>query len=147
MEKTLDQVRIKRLRDVELPKYQTVGAAGFDLAAGVGLVVGAQGKALIPTGLVIESPPDHALLITPRSSLFYKKSLLLANAPGVIDEDYCGDEDEILLSVFNPTNESVHVSPGERLAQGLFVPVSRVQFKGVEQMGGQSRGGFGSTGL
>ncbi|MDD2785311.1 MAG: dUTP diphosphatase [Patescibacteria group bacterium] len=140
------KVRITKLKnDVELPAYQTEGAAGFDLAAAEDCTVPPGQSFLVPTGLVIATPPGHALFLTARSSLFKKKGLMLANGVGTIDSDYCGPNDQIFLSCYNPGQTPVSVSKGERLAQGIFVPFTRAEFYEA-QADGQNRGGFGSTG-
>lgn len=139
-------VQIKRLLDVDLPAYQTDGAAGFDLAAGEDCTIPPNGHKLVRTGLAISCPSGHFLIITPRSSLYPKKRLLMANAPGIIDSDYSGDDDEVYLSLLNPAAfATVDIAKGDRLANGIFMPYSRVEFREVEHMGA-SRGGFGSTG-
>lgn len=139
-------VRITPLRDdVEIPAYQTQGSAAFDLAAAEPMTIAAQSSALVPTGLIIDTPPGHVLLLAARSSLFRKKGLLLANGIGIIDSDYCGPEDEIKLSLYNPGSQPVDIAKGERLVQGMIVPFIRAEFeKGPAD--GKSRGGFGSTG-
>ncbi len=140
------QVRITKLKDdVALPAYQTAGAAGFDLASAEDVVVPAGQSFLIPTGLVIATPPGHVLILTARSSLFKKKGLVLANGVGTIDSDYCGPNDQIYLSCYNPGQSPVSVTKGERLAQGIFLPFVRAEF--IEgQAEGPNRGGFGTTG-
>lgn len=140
------KIRITKVRpDVELPSYKTDGSVAFDLASAEQLTVPAQGTVFAPTGLIIATPPGHALLIAGRSSLFKKKGLRLGNQLGVIDQDYCGPEDEILLFLWNPTNKDVIVEKGERLAQGFFVQISTTEWE-EGPAAPQSRGGWGSTG-
>ena len=81
-----------------------------------------------------------------RSSLPLKKGLVVANAVGVIDRDYCGPADEVKVQVMNVGDAPVTIERGERIAQGLILPVTRVQFEEVEAIAAESRGGFGSTG-
>ena len=71
---------------------------------------------------------------------------MLANAMGVIDRDFSGPEDEIGLILWNPGVESVTVEKGERIAQGLFIPVNQADWEEVDEVRVDSRGGFGSTG-
>ncbi|HTL45930.1 MAG TPA: dUTP diphosphatase [Vicinamibacterales bacterium] len=141
-------VRIRRLHDhVRLPQYQTAGAAGFDLAASADVTIEPHSIALIPTGLVIEVPPGQFLGIFARSSTPIKRGLMVANGVGVIDCDYCGDSDEIKVQVLNFTDQRVVVRGGDRIAQGLLIPVTRAHW--VETSGplrDGSRGGFGATG-
>ena len=103
---------------------------------------------MLPTGLVIETPPDHMLAIFPRSSTYKKYGLRIGNTVGIVDEDYCGPNDEILLFLWNPGSSPVTVEAGTRLAQGIFIPVTKPTFSEIEpsQLGRPSRGGWGSTG-
>lgn len=127
------------------PTYQTSKSAGFDLAADKAYTIPPGTTVLVSTGLVIATPPDHMLMLAARSSLFKKKQLILSNSVGIIDEDYSGERDVILLSLFNMGQFGTNVSAGERVAQGIFVPITRAEFVETDSMG-VSRGGFGSTG-
>jgi dUTP pyrophosphatase len=132
---------------IALPEYQTPGAAGFDFAASQDVVVEPGAIALIPTGLVIKVPPGHFLGIFARSSTPLKRGLMVANGVGVIDQDYCGPADEVKVQVLNFTNTSVRVAKGDRIAQGVFIPVTRVRWDEAEgDLRDGSRGGFGATG-
>ena len=141
-------VRIRRLdAAVPLPAYQTPGAAGFDLAASADVLIAPGTIALIPTGLVIEVPARHFLGIFARSSTPLKKGLMVANGVGVIDQDYCGPADEVKIQVLNFTAAPVQVSRGDRIAQGLFIPVARADWQeAADDLRDGSRGGFGATG-
>jgi dUTP pyrophosphatase len=133
---------------VPLPRYETRGAAGFDLTASEEVVVAPQAIALVPTGLVIQVPPGHFLGIFARSSTPLKKGLTVANGVGVLDSDYSGPKDEVKIQVLNFTSAPVTVARGDRIAQGLFLPVSRVEWQeSGEAPVSQTRGGFGATGL
>jgi dUTP pyrophosphatase len=141
-------VRIRRLdAGVSLPQYQTAGAAGFDLAAAADVAIEPGAIALIPTGLVIAVPSGHLLGIFARSSTPLKKGLIVANGVGVVDEDYCGPTDEVKIQVLNFTRDTVQVRRGDRLAQGLFIPVARAAWQETDaDLRDGSRGGFGATG-
>lgn len=140
-------VRIKRNdSSVPLPEYHTRESAGFDIASSVDITVPAGQIAKIPTGLVIEAPKGHFLLIAARSSLPLKKGLAMANGIGVIDPDYAGPRDEIHIIVFNFTQKNTEVKKGERLAQGIFLPVQQAKWEEVSQLREKDRGGVGSTG-
>ncbi len=136
----------KVLPEVVLPQYHTPESAGFDIAAGEDVVVESGQVKMIRTGLVIEAPEGYFLLLTCRSSLASKKGLHLANGVGTIDRDYSGPEDEIKIIVHNFTSEPVKVEKGERLVQGIFLPVQQVEWEEVAQVRTESRGGIGSTG-
>ncbi len=100
----------------------------------------------IPANLIVAVPPGYMLMIAARSSLPLKKGLMIPNGVGVVDQDYQGPEDEVCVQVYNFTDRPVEVARGERLAQGIFVRVAQVDWLEVEEMEGESRGGFGSTG-
>ena len=139
-------VRItKRDPRAQLPEYKTPGAAAFDLAIIEDAVVSPRSQALLRTGLGVGLPPDHVFQVYARSSLFQKHGLTLANGVGVIDPDYCGPDDEILISVWNPSDREVMLTAGTRIAQGIILPRPRVTWV-VADAEGTGRGGFGSTG-
>ena len=141
------RLKIKRLDPtIPLPAYGTDEAAGFDLAAAHDVVVPAGRIVLIRTGLIIEVPPGHCLAIFARSSTPLKRGLLVANGVGIIDPDYCGPNDEVMIQVLNFTDAEVQVGRGDRLAQGIVLPTPRVYWQEVEQIGHATRGGFGATG-
>jgi len=139
--------RIRRLRpDVPLPAYQTPESAGFDLAASEDVTVGPGEVVLVPTGLVIEVPRGYFLGVFARSSTPLKRGLMVANGVGVVDPDYSGPADEVKIEVVNFTREPVQVKRGDRLAQGLLIPVHQARWAEVGAIRAVSRGGFGSTG-
>jgi len=138
--------RITRIRqNVLLPEYKTTDAAAFDLAVCEGGIIEPGKTLMLPTGLVIEAPEGHMLMIAPRSSTFKKKGLRLGNTIGIIDRDYCGPDDEILLFFWNPGDQPVTIEAGERVAQGIFIPITRATWN-EGSTSPTSRGGWGSTG-
>lgn len=140
------KVRIHRLDPtIPLPAYQTAGAAAFDLAASMDMTIEPGQVTLVPTGLVVEVPRDHYLAIFARSSTPIKQGLIVANGVGIVDSDYCGPEDEIKIEVWNFRSEPVTVRRGDRLAQGMILPVARVEWDEGEGSEKKTRGGFGST--
>ena len=140
-------VRIHRLRpNVSLPKYESAAAAGFDLAAAESMTIGPGEVQLVPTGLVIEVPDVLFLGIFARSSTPLKRGLMVANGVGVVDADYCGPTDEVKVQVLNFTQKAVTLAEGDRIAQGILLPITRVEGDEVESVERESRGGFGSTG-
>jgi dUTP pyrophosphatase len=141
-------VAIRRLDpSIPLPEYQTPGAAGFDIAASGDVLVEPGAIALVPTGLVIKVPDGHFLGIFARSSTPLKRGLMVANGVGVIDQDYCGTHDEVKVQVLNFTSTAVRVAKGDRIAQGVFIPVTRAQWEETDgDLREGSRGGFGATG-
>jgi dUTP pyrophosphatase len=101
---------------------------------------------LVRTGLVIEVPSGYFLGIFARSSTPLKRGLMVANGVGVIDPDYSGPKDEVLIAVLNFTREDVHIARGDRLAQGIVLPAPRVSWDEVSEIRDTTRGGFGATG-
>lgn len=140
------KVKIKRTdKSLPLPVYQTKGSVGFDISAREDTAVPPKSVALVPGNIIVETPPGYMLLIALRSSTPRKKGLHKPHGIGVIDNDYCGEEDEVKVQVFNSTDKEVVVEKGERIAQGIFVKIDKFEWDEVEKMG-KSRGGFGSTG-
>jgi dUTP pyrophosphatase len=141
------RLRIRRLDStVSLPSYGTGEAAGFDLAAAHDLTIAPRQIGLVRTGLVVEVPSGYFLGIFARSSTPLKRGLLVANGVGIVDPDYSGPTDEILIQVLNITDADVHVRRGDRLAQGIVLPAPRVTWEEVDALRDAARGGFGSTG-
>ena len=141
------QLKIRRLDStIPLPAYGTHGAAGFDLAAAHDATISAGRISLIRTGLVIEVPSGHFLAIVARSSTPLKRGLIVANGVGVVDSDYSGPDDEVMIQLLNITDGDVQIKRGDRLAQGLILPAPRIEWMEVDEIGPVTRGGFGATG-
>lgn len=142
------QIAITRVDPtLPLPTYQTPGAAAFDIYSRIEMTIPPRSLAKIPTNLIIATPPDHVLIVAARSSTPLRKGLLIPHGVGIIDSDFRGPGDEILFQVYNFTENSVILERGERIGQGMFVPITRAVF--VEQSTPVTdipRGGFGSTG-
>jgi dUTP pyrophosphatase len=142
------RVRVKRLRQgVPLPRYMTPLAAGLDLAAALDEAVTLEPleRRMIPTGIAISLPAGYEAQIRPRSGLAQRLGLTLLNTPGTIDADYRG---EILLIVINLGAEAATIQAGDRVAQMVVGPVSRVEWLEVDELDPSDRGGggFGHTG-
>ena len=139
-------IQIKRIdENQEIPKYETSGASGFDLSARKTVTIVPNGIGMISVNTVIKTPKDHTLMVLLRSSTPRKYGLLMPHGAGIIDSDYCGNEDEIKVLVYNFRNQSVTIEKGTRIAQGVFVKIGRANWVPVENMQQESRGGFGST--
>ena len=131
---------------IPLPAYGSARAAGFDLAAADDHEIPAGQIRLVGTGLVIEVPDGHFLAVIARSSTPLRRGLIVANAVGVIDPDYCGPVDEVKIQVLNITPDTVRVQRGDRIAQGLVLAAPRIEWEEVTEVSAASRGGFGSSG-
>ncbi|MBI4143243.1 dUTP diphosphatase [Candidatus Uhrbacteria bacterium] len=141
-------VRISRLDlSLPLPAYHTAGSVAFDLSPRVDVTIAPGATAMLPTNLIVEVPTGFVLLIIARSSLM-KRGLVLANGVGVIDQDYCGPNDELHLALRNTTDQPIEIKRGDRLAQGLFTPVERAEWHEIAHAAitTATRGGWGSTG-
>lgn len=141
------KAKIKRVdSDLPLPKYETAGSVGFDFVVREEVTIAPREIALIPGNVIVEVPHGYMLAVTLRSSAPRKKGLLIPHGFGVIDQDYCGTHDEVKIQVYNFTDSPVTVNRGDRIAQGIFVKIDAVEWEEVDQVKGESRGGFGSTG-
>ncbi len=140
------QVTIKRIDpSLALPTYATAGSVGFDLLCREDTEVAPRKLGLIPGNVIVRTPPGYMLMLSLRSSTPRRKGLLIPHGIGIIDQDYVGEGDELMIQVYNFRDEAVTVRRGERIAQGMFVPIMHVTWNEVENMG-KGRGGFGSTG-
>ena len=141
------KVKLKRIdKELPLPKYETAGSVGFDILAREEVAIEPQSIGLIPGNIVVEVPKGYMLIVASRSSTPKKKGLLTPHGIGIIDHDYCGENDEIRIQVYNFTNQKVMVSRGEKIAQGVFIHIDTFEWEEVEAMKKPDRGGFGSTG-
>jgi dUTP pyrophosphatase len=140
-------VTIKRIdKSLPLPTYATAGSVGFDLLCREDTEIAPHMLGLIPGNVIVQTPAGYMLMITLRSSTPRRKGLLIPHGLGIIDQDYSGEGDEIMFQVYNFRDEAVLVKRGERIAQGLFIPVMQVAWNEVDTVG-TGRGGFGSTGV
>jgi dUTP pyrophosphatase len=128
-----------------LPRYETEGSAGLDLRADEAVALAPGERVLVPTGLSLEIPAGHEGQVRPRSGLAARHGVTLLNTPGTIDSDYRGEVKVILV---NLGAEAVRFERGERIAQLVVAPVTRVTLQVAEALGetGRGAGGFGSTG-
>lgn len=143
----MNKVKIKRIdKELPLPKYETEGSVGFDILARTDVTVQPGTIELIPGNIIVEVPAGYMLVVASRSSTPKKKGLTKPHGFGIIDQDYCGPEDEIKIQVYNFTSAPVEVKRGEKIAQGVFVRVDTFGWEEVDEMKKPSRGSFGSTG-
>tara|TARA_Y100000992_G_scaffold213256_1_gene146870 strand:- start:407 stop:847 length:441 start_codon:yes stop_codon:yes gene_type:complete len=145
----MTEILIKRLsKNVPLPKYETDGSSGLDLAANIDVKIEIKpGETkIIPTGLFVGIPKNFEIQIRPRSGLAAKNQISVLNTPGTIDADYRGELKVILI---NLSDKIFIVEKGLRIAQMVVCPVVRAKLKEVETLNDTKRGsgGFGSTGV
>jgi len=138
----------KAHKRIELPQYESEGAAGMDLRAFLDqdVVLKPLGRVKIPTGLRMELPEGYEAQVRPRSGLAIKSGLTVLNSPGTIDSDYRGELEIILV---NLGAEDVIISDGQRIAQLVIASVCRAAPEETDKLAVTIRGsgGFGSTGL
>lgn len=140
------KVKIKRIdKTLPLPVYETGGSVGFDLLAREDVEVKPDEIVLISANVIVEVPKGYALILASRSSTPKKHGLTKPHGIGVIDNDYCGPNDEIKIQVKSFRNKSVTIKKGTKIAQGLFMKVDQLKFEEVDELRAESRGGFGST--
>lgn len=128
-----------------LPAYAHESDAGMDVRSVAEVVIPARGRALVPTGLVVLLPPNYEAQVRPRSGLALKSGITVLNTPGTIDAGYRG---EIGVILFNTTDTDFAVHKGDRVAQIVIAPVTRVEVIETDSVEETDRGagGFGSTG-
>ena len=143
-------VRVARLPhagDLPLPSYESAGAAGMDLRAAVEapVVLEPGARSAVPTGLMIALPPGYEGQVRPRSGLALRQGVTALNSPGTIDADYRGEVKVILV---NHGSAAVEIARGDRIAQLVVAPVTRIEWAEVAGLDptGRGEGGFGSTG-
>ncbi|MGP6171058.1 dUTP diphosphatase [Microbacterium sp. A204] len=128
------------------PHYAHPGDAGADLVAAEAVRLGPGERALVATGVRIALPDGYAAFVVPRSGLAAKHGITIVNSPGTVDAGYRG---EIKVSLLNTDSSSTYdVAVGDRIAQLIIMPVTRVNFIPVDELPESARGadGFGSTG-
>ena len=145
----MTEILIKRLsKNVILPKYETEGSSGLDLAANTDKQIKIlPGKSeIISTGLAVAIPKNFEIQIRPRSGLAAKSQISVLNTPGTIDADYRGELKVILI---NLSDKIFVVEKGLRIAQMVLCPVVKATLKEVTELENTDRGsgGFGSTGI
>lgn len=143
------QIKFKLLnKRAQLPKYQTVGAAAFDFHNDYidAVQIHPGHKLLFFTGVSVEVPEGHALMLYSRSGHGFKDGLRLANCVGVIDSDYRG---EIMAAIHNDSDRIRVIEPGSRIIQGMLVKAEQHELVEVSELSTTERGekGFGSTGV
>ena len=131
------------------PKYNFPSDSGFDLYSVEEIIIPPFGRALVPTGLVVQFDEGFELQIRPKSGLAINQGLTVLNSPGTVDQGYTG---EIQVIVFNTNDKEVKILEGMKVAQGVLCPVQNGKFVSVEEITevkNKDRGdnGFGSTGI
>jgi dUTP pyrophosphatase len=143
-------VRLPHGAGIDLPSYESDGAAGMDLCAAVDagerMILRPGKRALVPTGLIFEIPDGFEGQIRPRSGLAFKNGITCLNTPGTIDSDYRG---EVKVLLINLGEDKFVIERGMRIAQMVIAPVTRatIREQDLATVTDRGLGGFGSTGV
>jgi dUTP pyrophosphatase len=142
-------MRLEHGAGLPLPSYASAGAAGLDLIAALAenqeITLEFGERALVPTGIALHLPDGMEAQVRPRSGLAARHGVTVLNSPGTIDADYRG---EIRVILVNLGREPFSLRRGDRIAQLVVAPVTRVALVEAESLESTARGagGFGSTG-
>ncbi|MFE8096015.1 dUTP diphosphatase [Bacillus toyonensis] len=144
------RTKIKRVRDVELPRYAKPGDSGFDLVAAEDTIIRPGETKVVQTGLAFEIPTGYELQVRPRSGM--TRNTKLRVVLGTVDSGYRGEVGVLVDNTEIPkaANMQAHViEKGTRIAQGVIAPVITAHFEEVDELSDSERGvgGFGSTGV
>lgn len=145
----MEKVKVKIVMEdgVELPKYETEGAAGLDVRAKLEepIILKPLERTLVPTGIRMAIPDGYEIQVRPRSGLALKHGITLLNTPGTIDSDYRG---ELKIIVINLSNENYTINNNERIAQIVLNKFEKIDYEVVLELDDTERGtgGFGHTG-
>jgi dUTP pyrophosphatase len=146
----LNLIRLPHGAGIDLPSYETAGAAGMDVRAAVAedvpLTIAPGKRALVPTGFIFEIPDGFEMQVRPRSGLAFKHGITCLNTPGTIDSDYRG---EVKVLLINLGEEDFVITRGMRIAQLVVAPVTQARVAEIAETTATARGagGFGSTGV
>lgn len=133
-------------KGITLPERKTAKSAGYDLAAAETVILAPQAVTVVPTGLKAFMEDDEYLSIFIRSSLAFKRGLMLANSTGIVDSDYYNNSDNeghIMIAYYNTNTMPYTIEKGERIGQGIFMKYLTTN---DDQAAGVRTGGIGSTG-
>lgn len=140
------EIALKQLdKELPVPVYAYEGDAGCDLYSRINRTLKPGERALIPTGVAIAVPDNHAGFIQPRSGLAARNGISIVNAPGLIDSKYRGEIGVILVN--HDPEHDFHIARGDKIAQLVIQRVEQVKFRIVDELDETTRGegGFGSS--
>ena len=138
------QIKVKYTRSVAPIERIKVGD-WIDLRAAETVYIDGGEFAMIPLGVAMELPKGYEALVLPRSSTFKNYGILMVNSMGVIDESYCGDNDEWQFPAY-ATRDTI-IQKNERICQFRIIEHQpEIEIVPVDMLGNPDRGGVGSTG-
>ena len=139
------KIKVKKVHpDAIIPKYAHEGDSGMDLCSVENAKLNSLQRAVLKTGLSFEIPRGYEMQIRSKSGISLKKGIVVINSPGTIDSGYRG---EILVALFNTSNETRFIEKGDKVAQLVLKKVERIEFEESDNLNTTTRGysGFGST--
>jgi dUTP pyrophosphatase len=133
------KVKIKRFdKTIPLPRYENL-AAGFDFYAKENVTIQPKETRAIPGNIALEIPKGYFLLLVPRSSTPRRFGLTMPYGAGIIDPFYNGDDNEVMLGMYNFTNKVAHVKKKDKIAQGILMKYEHAEFEEVKKLNGTKR--------
>lgn len=140
------QIKIKYFsKDIEKLRYIENKSDWIDLRAAKDIELKAGEFALIPLGIGMQLPKGYEAHVLPRSSTFKNFGIIQTNSMGVIDETYCGNEDQWFFPAYALRDTEIKIN--ERICQfRIMKHQESFDFEEVEFLDNSNRGGFGSTG-
>lgn len=140
----MEQIKIKYFRNVQKIEKLEVGD-WIDLRAAEDVDMKAGEYKMFPLGVAMQLPKGYEAIVAPRSSTFKKYGIILVNSFGIIDESFCGDNDEWQYLAY--AMRDTHIPKNERICQFRIVKHQpEIELIEVEELGNKDRGGIGSTG-
>ena len=141
----MNTIKIKYLNN-EIEKLEKISIGDWiDLRCAKETVLKAGEFALIPLGVAMQIPKGYEALMVPRSSTFKHFGVIQTNSMGVIDESYCGDNDQWHFPAYTLRDTVIHVN--DRICQFRIIKHQpEIEFQEVDILGNLDRGGIGSTG-
>lgn len=141
------EIKIKYFSDkIERLRYIDGKSDWIDLRAAEEVTLKAGEFKLIPLGVAMQLPQGYEAHVVPRSSTFKNFGVLQTNSMGVIDETYCGDNDQWFFPAYAVRDTTIHVN--DRICQfRIMAHQPKADFAEMENLGNANRGGHGSTGV
>ncbi|MCR5743740.1 MAG: dUTP diphosphatase [Lachnospiraceae bacterium] len=142
----MQTIKIKYFSDdIERLRYIDGKSDWIDLRASEEVELKAGQFKLIKLGIAMQLPEGYEAHIVPRSSTYKNFGIIQANHCGIIDESYCGDNDQWMFPAIAMRDTVIHVN--DRICQfRIFEHQPTINFEECEHLTGADRGGFGSTG-
>ena len=140
----MENIKLKMLADIEPPEAIEQGD-WIDLRAAETILIVKGEFKYIPLGVAMQLPEGYEAIVTPRSSLFKRRGIIMTNSIGIMDESYCGDNDEWKFPAY--AIRDTLIPKGERICQfRIMKHQPEIKFEIVDTLGNPDRGGYGSTG-